>query len=93
MKEASLPYEDAKLSYVVLSRFPSVAVPWARVLRHPWHGKGHVDLRLCTEAGIVPRTVGRSAGAGWKLARKLEWGSSVQAEADLGGDRGKEAPE
>jgi ribosomal protein RSM22 (predicted rRNA methylase) len=54
------------------------------VLRHPWHGKGHADLTLCTRAGIIERSVTRSAGAGWRLARKLEWGSGVQQEADLG---------
>lgn len=85
VKDASLPWEDAKVSFVVLSRFESGAAPWARVLRHPWHGKGHARFRLCTEEGVVERTVARSAGAGWRLARKLEWGSAVEREEDLGG--------
>lgn len=84
VKDASLPWEDAKVSFVVLARFESAGRPWARVLRHPWHAKGHADLRLCTEAGAADRTVARSAGAGWKLARKLEWGSAVEREQDLG---------
>ena len=84
IKDASLPWEDAKLSWVSLARFPSAAPPWARVLRHPWHRKGHVDLQLCAREGLVQRDVARSAADGWRLARELEWGSAVQRAEDLG---------
>lgn len=85
MKGADLSWEDAKFAFVAVSRFPPVASPWARVLRHPRHGKGHVELDLCAQDGRRPAVVGRSAGAAWKSARKLEWGSAVESEGDLGG--------
>lgn len=92
MKGAELSWEDAKFAFVAVARFPSVASPWARVLRHPLHGKGHADLDLCARDGRRPVVVGRSAGAGWKLARKLEWGSAVEAAGDLGLPERPEAP-
>jgi len=89
-REASLPWEDAKFSHVVLARWPSAAPPWARVLRHPWHAKGRVELALCSREGLVSRTITRSSGdAAWKLARRLEWGSAVEAMADIGRARGE----
>lgn len=83
-KGASLPWEDAKFSHVLLSRLPSTAVPWARVLRHPRRAKGHLELVLCAQEGLADRTVTRSAGDGWRRAKDLEWGSAVESEGEIG---------
>lgn len=77
MKGAELGWEDAKFAFVAVARFESSGLPWARVLRHPVHGKGHVELDLCAREGRERRTIGRSAPQ-WKLARKLEWGSALE---------------
>ena len=87
LKGADLGWEDAKFSFFAAARFPSPALPEARVLRHPQHGKGHVDLDLCAREGRERRVVGRSAPA-WKIARKLEWGSALEAGAAPDDDAG-----
>jgi len=83
LKHASLPWEDAKFSFVAAARFESAAPPWSRVLRHPTKGHGHVELDLCSAEGRLLRKVAHSH-AGWKLARKLEWGEAVEKPEDLG---------
>jgi ribosomal protein RSM22 (predicted rRNA methylase) len=82
LKHASLPWEDAKFAFVAAARFESAAPPWARVLRHPVKGQGHVDFDLCSTEGRLTRKVARSHG-GWKLARKLEWGDAVEKPEDI----------
>jgi ribosomal protein RSM22 (predicted rRNA methylase) len=76
-KTASLAYEDEKFSYVVASR-ESFPPPAARIVRHPRKHSGHVQLTLCAGTGsrIETRTVARSDGAVYKLARRVEWGDA-----------------
>lgn len=73
IKDVALGYEDEKYSYVVVSKTP-VALPEARVLRHPQHHSGHIDLTLCAREGLEHQVVSRRQGAVYKQARKLEWG-------------------
>ena len=73
-KTASLAYEDEKFSYLVAAR-TTVAPVSARIVRHPRKHSGHVQLTLCTrDPGIQTRTVARSDGPAYKLARQAEWG-------------------
>jgi ribosomal protein RSM22 (predicted rRNA methylase) len=74
-KTAALAYEDEKFSYLVASReaFPPAT---ARIVRHPRKHSGHVQLTLCAGGGIETRTVSRSNGAIYKLARQTEWGEA-----------------
>ena len=88
VKDATLPWEDAKYSFAVLARFAAPR-PWARVLRHPRHSKGRTDLVLCTPGGIVQEVVTRRDAAARRLARHLEWGDGVRAPADLAADAGR----
>ena len=73
LKEVALGYEDEKFSYVAVARHPLQPAP-ARILRHPLRHAGHTELQLCTPAGLQTLTVTRSDKAGWKEARKAEWG-------------------
>ncbi len=82
LKEGELGWEDAKFACVVVARFEG-ALPWGRALRHPVHAKGRVTFDLCTAEGRQARTVFKSAGDGWRLARKLEWGSGIEREAAI----------
>ncbi|MSR82094.1 MAG: hypothetical protein EXS58_04110 [Candidatus Latescibacteria bacterium] len=73
LKEVALGYEDEKFSYVAVARHPLQPAP-ARILRHPLRHAGHTELQLCTPTGLQTVTVTRSNKAGWKEARKAEWG-------------------
>lgn len=73
LKSGALAYEDEKFSYVVASR-QSFAAAAARIVRHPQKRSGHVQITLCTRRGLETRTVSRSQGEDYRLARQAEWG-------------------
>jgi len=73
MKGAALGYEDEKFSYVIVSR-DEVTPAEARIVRHPQHKSGYVQLELCTGAGLERRNVAKSAGELHRAARKAGWG-------------------
>jgi ribosomal protein RSM22 (predicted rRNA methylase) len=75
LKGGALSYEDEKFSYVVASRDHSPRAP-SRIVRHPQKRSGHVQLTLCTRRGIENRTVSRSQGKDYQLARQAEWGEA-----------------
>lgn len=73
LKGGALGYEDEKFSYVAAAREP-VALPSARIVRHPLKHSGHVQLRLCTAEGVAARTITKSQKQAYKKARKADWG-------------------
>jgi ribosomal protein RSM22 (predicted rRNA methylase) len=73
LKGGELGYEDEKFSYVILSKRP-VTPARARIVRHPILRKGHVQLKLCTPAGLQQLTVTRTDKEKYRAARKAEWG-------------------
>lgn len=73
LKNAELGYEDEKYSYVVFAR-QAVALPAARVLRHPRKHSGHIELELCTTDGLARETVSRKQGERYRQAKRLQWG-------------------
>ena len=75
LKSGALAYEDEKFSYVVATRDSSAAAA-SRIVRHPQKHSGHVQLTLCTRRGIETRTVSRSQGKDYPLARRAEWGGA-----------------
>lgn len=76
IKNAILPYEDEKFSFVCFSRVSVMEIKGI-VIRHPQIRKGHIYLRLCTPGGIVNMTIAQRDKERFKEARKLEWGSIV----------------
>jgi ribosomal protein RSM22 (predicted rRNA methylase) len=76
-KQARVPFEDEKFSYVIAMR-DAVMPPAARVLAPPHVSKAAVTLKLCTAGGIERRTIARRDGGAYKSARKLVWGGAVQ---------------
>jgi ribosomal protein RSM22 (predicted rRNA methylase) len=76
IKEGSLGYEDEKYSYVALVRDPT-ALPAARVLRHPKHHPGFIELELCTPQGIEHRRVTKRDRDAFRAARKVDWGGKL----------------
>jgi len=76
-KEAELPWEDEKFSYVALSRRPACAGA-ARVIAHPRKGSGRVTLKLCREDGSAGEQLfSRRDGASFKRAWRSDWGSAL----------------
>jgi ribosomal protein RSM22 (predicted rRNA methylase) len=79
VKEAELPFEDEKFSYVALTRAPVAARP-TRVLAQPIVTKVEVTAKLCTPDGLVIAKVPRRAKADYARARRWRWGDAVTAE-------------
>ncbi|QZA58141.1 small ribosomal subunit Rsm22 family protein [Candidatus Rhabdochlamydia porcellionis] len=77
LKEGSLNYEDEKFSYLIFSRIP-VSTSSSRVIRHPFKGSGFVKLKLCTEAGLVEKTISRKDKELYSIAKKTEWGDELK---------------
>ena len=73
-KEATLPFEDEKYSYLVVSPHPN-PTPAARVIKAPIPKTGHVILDLCRQnAELERRIVSKSEGSAHTKARDTEWG-------------------
>jgi len=75
-KSAMLGYEDEKYSYVAVSREP-IALPMARILRHPHKHSGHLEFELCTPQGLKTETISKKQGPKYKDARKKVWGDAI----------------
>lgn len=83
VKGAQLAYEDEKFSFVAIGR-QGGRPTGARVLRHPQARPGHIRLRLCTASGLADRTIARSHGERYRLARRLAWGDRLPWPEDAG---------
>jgi ribosomal protein RSM22 (predicted rRNA methylase) len=79
IKDAELPFEDEKFSYVALTRAPVASRP-TRVLAQPVVGKVEVMAKLCTPDGLAVARVPRRAKADYARARRWRWGGAVMAE-------------
>lgn len=83
IKDAELPFEDEKFSYVALTRAPVGQHP-ARVLAQPDMTKVEVTAKLCTSGGLVIEKVPRRAKADYARARRWRWGDAVMENASHG---------
>jgi ribosomal protein RSM22 (predicted rRNA methylase) len=76
VKEAELPFEDEKFSYVVLTRTPA-SRRFARVLAPPALSKVEVAAKLCTADGVRMTKIARRDKAEYARARRWRWGEAV----------------
>jgi ribosomal protein RSM22 (predicted rRNA methylase) len=76
LKGASVPFEDEKFSYVVLSRTPPHGID-ARVLAPPKVTKSEVAAKLCTAQGIVTDRAARRDGDAYRVCKSWRWGDGV----------------
>ena len=74
VKDAELPYEDEKYSYVAVTR-RDVLDRAPRVIDHPHYRKHRVSLSLCSPDGLRKREVPRS-DEGYRAARRVAWGDA-----------------
>lgn len=73
-KDAALPYEDEKFSYLAVTRTDLAPRSTERIVRRPVAHSGHLTLDVCGPDGLTRRTISRRDGALYKAARKIEWG-------------------
>ena len=72
-KGATVPFEDERFAYLVLSREGAVA-SGGRIVAPPQHAKPGITFRLCTQGRLEACHVARRSAAAYKSAKKLEWG-------------------
>jgi ribosomal protein RSM22 (predicted rRNA methylase) len=75
VKGGELGYEDEKFSYVALSRSP-VDLPAARIIRHPQHRPGLIEIETCTAAGLRSERIAKRDRDRFRAARKAAWGDA-----------------
>src|SRR5579872_1308318 len=72
LKEANVPFEDERYSYVVATR-RKVALGVARVLAPPLETKPGVTFKLCDETSLHARFVASRDRDEYRRVRRLEW--------------------
>ena len=75
VKEAELNYEDEKFSYIAVAREP-VALPAARIVRHPLHRPGLITLETCTPRGFETVRATKRDRETFRAARRADWGDA-----------------
>jgi ribosomal protein RSM22 (predicted rRNA methylase) len=75
VKGGELGYEDEKFSYVVLAR-EAVELPAARIVRHPQHHPGLIEIETCTAAGLRSERILKRDRDRFRAARKAAWGDA-----------------
>jgi ribosomal protein RSM22 (predicted rRNA methylase) len=76
IKEAELPFEDEKFSYIVLTRNPMVR-DFSRVLAPPVVSKVEVSAKLCTADGVKLAKAPRRDKPAYAKARRWRWGEAL----------------
>jgi ribosomal protein RSM22 (predicted rRNA methylase) len=79
IKQAELPFEDEKFSYVALTRRP-VERRFARVLAQPEVSKVEVSAKLCTADGLSLAKVPHRDKTAYARARRWRWGDAAMVE-------------
>jgi ribosomal protein RSM22 (predicted rRNA methylase) len=77
VKDAEVPFEDEKFSYVVLSRTKPQPIA-ARVLAPPKITKSAVTAKLCKEGGVETETAARREPEAWRRFKSWRWGDGVR---------------
>jgi ribosomal protein RSM22 (predicted rRNA methylase) len=73
VKGGDLGHEDEKFSYIALTR-AAVDLAQARIVRHPQHRPGLIELRTCTPEGLKTERVGKRDKEKFREARRAGWG-------------------
>jgi ribosomal protein RSM22 (predicted rRNA methylase) len=76
LKNAEVPFEDEKFSYVAATRVPPPSRP-SRVLTQPEQTKAAITAKLCTPAGLAYAVAPRRDKQALARFRRLRWGDAV----------------
>jgi ribosomal protein RSM22 (predicted rRNA methylase) len=79
LKGGSLGYEDEKFSYVAVSKIP-VALPSARIVRHPQIAPGAIKLELCATTELSEVIATKKDKEQFRRARHAKWGDVWESE-------------
>ena len=77
LKDAEVPFEDEKFSYIALSRTP-VETHAPRLLAPPRTTKAAIDAKLCTATGLIQVAIPRRDKPAYAEARRWRWGDAVK---------------
>jgi len=80
VKNASVPFEDERYSYVAVARRPVERSNLARIIAPPQETKSGVALPLCTERGLHNAFVSRRQREVFATLRKAKWGDTILSE-------------
>jgi ribosomal protein RSM22 (predicted rRNA methylase) len=80
MKDATVPFEDERYSYVAVSHAPVPRADLARIIAPPEESKAELVLPLCTERGLHRAIVSRRQRDRYVLLRKAKWGDTILSE-------------
>lgn len=75
-KQASVPFEDEKFSYLIATRLPATPAA-SRVIRPVRKLKHGIELSLCQPGGLAQRLVARRQKRAYRLAAALQWGDAL----------------
>ena len=75
VKGGELGHEDEKFSYVALAR-EAVPLPAARIVRHPRHHPGLIEIETCTPDGLRSERILKRDRDRFRAARKASWGDA-----------------
>jgi ribosomal protein RSM22 (predicted rRNA methylase) len=79
VKGGELGHEDEKFSYVALARKPAglaIDLPSARIIRHPRHTPGLIEIETCTTTGLRSERITKRDRDRFRAARKAAWGDA-----------------
>ena len=77
LKGGQLGWEDEKFSYIAFSKERCRDGKSARIIGHPQKLNGNVALQLCSEEGLLEKTISKKEQSLYKQARKAKWGDEL----------------
>ena len=75
VKGGELGHEDEKFSYIAVAREP-VDIASARIIRHPRHHPGLIEIETCTNTGLHSERIAKRDRDRFRAARKASWGDA-----------------
>lgn len=80
LKDASVPYEDERFSYIAVTRSPIPPTNRARIIAAPEETRTGITFPLCDERGLHGAAVNKRDRAIFNLLKKAKWGDTLISE-------------
>lgn len=79
-KDASVPFEDERFSYIAATREKLPPVNRARIIAQPEETKAGIAFPLCDDNGLHKANLNRRDKAIFNLLKKAKWGDVIVSE-------------